>query len=191
MATCVTGDPLDPSPSYCDDVQAAQGIADYVASTASPSSSAEPPVVVIGYDHRARGSLNSRRFAVLSAAALTFKGIKVRLFSVLACTPLVPFAVRHYGAAAGIMVTASHNPKQDNGYKVYAANGAQVRLDCHDHAMLLLSYISFVQSPISWVHTELRACCPPHHSLVCRSSHLWIRPSLPASLPQRTRSLGA
>lgn len=54
------------------------------------------------------------------------KGIRVFLFDRLACTPLVPFTIRHIHAVAGVMVTASHNPKEDNGYKVYWANGSQI-----------------------------------------------------------------
>lgn len=82
--------------------------------------------IVLGYDHRARGSLNSRRFAILTSLAMMAKGIKVYLFSRLVATPLVPFGIRHLGACAGVMVTASHNPKEDNGYKVYWANGSQI-----------------------------------------------------------------
>ena len=58
------------------------------------------------------------------------------LFSKICPTPFVPFAVSHFKCQAGIMITASHNPKEDNGYKVYWDNGAQVRhylflhLDC-------------------------------------------------------------
>ena len=54
------------------------------------------------------------------------KGIRVYLFDRLACTPLVPFTIRHIHAVAGVMVTASHNPKEDNGYKVYWENGSQI-----------------------------------------------------------------
>ena len=102
-------------------VQAAQGLTDYLLSTGTASRG-----VVIGYDHRARGSLCSHRFALLTTAALVSRGIPVYLLRGLSCTPLVPFGILHLGAAAGIMVTASHNPKQDNGYKVYGGNGSQI-----------------------------------------------------------------
>ena len=56
------------------------------------------------------------------------------LYSDLCPTPFVPFAVSLFGCVAGVMVTASHNPKDDNGYKVYWDNGAQVRLQiCTSH----------------------------------------------------------
>ena len=74
-----------------------------------------------------RGRHNRGRFALLTAAACLRRGLRVSLYSRLACTPLVPFAVLRLGAAAGVMVTASHNPMQDNGYKVYwGATGAQI-----------------------------------------------------------------
>ena len=98
-------------------VQAAQGIAAYLLAQFGREACASRGVV-LGYDHRARGSINSRRFAMLSAAAMLSAGIRVRMFQRFACTPLVPFSVTHFGALAGIMVTASHNPKNDNGYKV-------------------------------------------------------------------------
>lgn len=78
--------------------------------------------VVIGYD----GRHNSRTFAELTAAVLTSQNIQVYMFNELVCTPFVPFAVGELGAVAGVMVTASHNPKDDNGYKVYWSNGAQI-----------------------------------------------------------------
>ncbi|KAB0802826.1 hypothetical protein PPYR_05012 [Photinus pyralis] len=78
--------------------------------------------IVIGYD----GRYNSKRFAELSAAIFLHKGYLVRLFSTVNPTPFVPFAVSKWKCAAGIMVTASHNPKQDNGYKVYGYNGSQI-----------------------------------------------------------------
>ncbi|KEP64119.1 UNVERIFIED_CONTAM: glucosephosphate-mutase GPM2 [Hammondia hammondi] len=78
--------------------------------------------VVIGFDARH----NSRRFAQLTAAVFLSKGIRVQLFSDIVHTPMVPYTVVAANCIAGIMITASHNPKADNGYKVYAANGAQI-----------------------------------------------------------------
>uniref|UniRef100_A0A8C8FJD2 Phosphoglucomutase 2-like 1 n=1 Tax=Oncorhynchus tshawytscha TaxID=74940 RepID=A0A8C8FJD2_ONCTS len=66
------------------------------------------------------------RLARLTAAVMLCKDIPVFLFSTYVPTPFVPYAVKRLGAAAGVMVTASHNPKEDNGYKVYWHNGAQI-----------------------------------------------------------------
>jgi len=78
--------------------------------------------VVIGFDGR-RGS---RVFAEDAALVLAARGIKAFLFDAVAPTPLTAYAVRHLGAAAGVMVTASHNPPEYNGYKAYWTNGAQI-----------------------------------------------------------------
>eukprot|EP00794_Sanderia_malayensis_P007083 gene7083-7883_t len=78
--------------------------------------------IVIGHDAR----YGSHRFARLSAAVFLSQDIKVYLFSDIVPTPFVPYSVLKYKCSAGIMVTASHNPKQDNGYKVYYSNGAQI-----------------------------------------------------------------
>lgn len=67
------------------------------------------------------------RFAELTAAVFLNAGFKVYLYSDMCPTPFVPFAITRYDSVAGVMVTASHNPKEDNGYKVYWRNGAQVR----------------------------------------------------------------
>jgi phosphoglucomutase / phosphopentomutase len=81
----------------------------------------------IGWDHRAAGSLSSERFALLAAEVLLRRGITVSLMDNLVHTPLVPFCVLRRGCKAGIMITASHNPKEDNGYKVYwGGTGAQI-----------------------------------------------------------------
>ncbi|KAJ2996816.1 Phosphoglucomutase-2 [Globomyces sp. JEL0801] len=83
--------------------------------------------VVIGHDHRH----NSDSFARLTAAVFLAKGVKVYYYPDLVHTPLVPYGVTHFNAGCGIMITASHNPKQDNGYKVYAGNGCQI-ISPHD-----------------------------------------------------------
>ncbi len=83
--------------------------------------------VVVGHDARRM----SREFAEEAASTLAGAGILVHLYETMVPTPLVPYAVSQLGAAAGIMVTASHNPPEYNGYKVYWENGAQI-LQPHD-----------------------------------------------------------
>ena len=78
--------------------------------------------VVVGYD----GRHMSPEFAEDTAAVLAGAGIPAHVFTELAPTPLIAFAVTALGAAAGVMVTASHNPPAYNGYKVYWQNGAQI-----------------------------------------------------------------
>ena len=78
--------------------------------------------IVIAYDSRS----NSERFAREAACVMAANGVRVRLFDALRPTPELSFAVRLFGAAAGLNITASHNPKEYNGYKVYWSDGAQL-----------------------------------------------------------------
>ncbi len=78
--------------------------------------------VVVGHDCRN----NSDKFAKISADIFSANGIKVYLFDDLRPTPEVSFAIRHFGCQSGINITASHNPREYNGYKAYWDDGAQV-----------------------------------------------------------------
>ena len=96
--------------------RATLGLANYLSDFPTPQKS-----VVIAYDSRN----NSEDFAKCAAEVLAVKGIAVYLFDKITPTPVLSFAVRHLGCIAGIVITASHNPKEYNGYKVYWEDGAQ------------------------------------------------------------------
>ena len=96
--------------------QAAVGIARYL------KANFDDPSCVIGFDARK----NSDIFAKDSAEILAGLGVRAYLYDSLVATPMVAFAVRELGCSAGIMVTASHNPPADNGYKVFDFTGSQI-----------------------------------------------------------------
>ena len=95
--------------------QAAAGIAKFLLTQPEFNSDVEPPSVVVGFD----GRINSAVFARDSAQILAGAGIRAYLFDGVVPTPVLAFAGKHLNTSAAIMVTASHNPPRDNGYKVY------------------------------------------------------------------------
>ncbi|MCL2212545.1 MAG: phospho-sugar mutase, partial [Oscillospiraceae bacterium] len=97
--------------------RATQGLAQFILEEGGQDAG-----VVIGYDSRT----NSQAFAQITATTLAANGIKAYLYDALRPTPMVSYAVRQLGAAAGVTITASHNPKEYNGYKVYGADGSQL-----------------------------------------------------------------
>ena len=102
--------------------QAAAGIAKFLLTQPEFNSDVEPPSVVIGFD----GRINSAVFARDSAQIFAGAGIRAYLFDGVVPTPVLAFAGKHLNTSAAVMVTASHNPPRDNGYKVYlgGSNGA-------------------------------------------------------------------
>ncbi len=105
--------------------QTSAGFADYLLQRAANGETTSPPTVVIGYD----GRINSDVFARDAAEVMAGAGLEVTLLPEALPTPVTAFAVRHLNASAGVMVTASHNPPRDNGYKVYlgdADGGSQI-----------------------------------------------------------------
>ncbi len=99
--------------------QATQGLANWVKTQGGSQ------LVAISYDSR----INSDVFARTAAQVLAANGIKVRIYDALMPVPALSFATRYYGANAGIMVTASHNPAKYNGYKAYGPDGCQMTDD--------------------------------------------------------------
>ncbi|KAF3993539.1 hypothetical protein FT663_00209 [Candidozyma haemuli var. vulneris] len=118
-------------------LQASQGLVAYLVSTLEGA----PGSIVIGYDHR----FHSQRYAEITASVALARGFTVYYLGTANSlsdesdpdsnpkddksyvhTPMVPFGIDYYQASAGVMVTASHNPAKDNGYKVYYGNGCQI-----------------------------------------------------------------
>uniref|UniRef100_K3X319 Phosphoglucomutase n=1 Tax=Globisporangium ultimum (strain ATCC 200006 / CBS 805.95 / DAOM BR144) TaxID=431595 RepID=K3X319_GLOUD len=126
---------MAPGPKMMNDlvvIQTTQGICKYLTQVFGEK--AKTMGFAVGYDHRKQGTLNSKRFAELTAAVCVSYGMKVYLYEGFVATPLVPFCIEQKGCAGGVMVTASHNPKADNGYKVYWANGSQI-IPPHDEGI--------------------------------------------------------
>lgn len=111
---------LGPGPNRMNRVvvmQAAAGLAHYLRRRHPREAS-----IVIGYDARHKSDV----FAADTAAIMQGAGINALVLPEALPTPVLAFAIKHLGASAGVMVTASHNPPEDNGYKVYLADGCQI-----------------------------------------------------------------
>ena len=100
-------------------LKATRGLGQYLLSQS------DHPSCAVSFDSR----IHSKDFAELAAAALAEMNIDTYIYPNLQPTPMLSFAVRHLHASSGIMITASHNPAQYNGYKVYGADGCQITID--------------------------------------------------------------
>ena len=139
--------PMGPGPNRINERtigESAQGLARYVlgsrrgeASAVQPEDApgtrpaAKPGRIVIAYDTRHK----SRRFAEVAASVIAANGLEALLFEGPRATPELSFAVRHLSADAGIVISASHNPPADNGFKAYWSDGGQV-VPPHDQAII-------------------------------------------------------
>jgi phosphomannomutase len=102
--------------------------------------------VVIGYDGRAK----SQQFATDAARILSRAGVKVSVLPRALPTPVLAFAVRHVRAAYGLMVTASHNPRQDNGIKVYVRDGGQLLPPQDEDIAAAIDAVDPLRLPAGW-----------------------------------------
>ena len=107
---------------------ATQGLCNYLK-----KNFADLPEIKVAVGHDSRN--NSRLFAETTAGIFSANGIKVYLFDSLRPTPELSFAIRHLGCQSGVVITASHNPKEYNGYKAYWSDGAQV-IPPHDRNII-------------------------------------------------------
>ncbi|WHY95161.1 phospho-sugar mutase [Peribacillus simplex] len=124
--------------------KATVGLAEYILSFGNEAKSRG---VVIAFDSRHK----SPEFALEAAKTLATKGIKAYLFDELRPTPQLSFSVRKLGAFAGIVITASHNPPEYNGYKVYGSDGAQLPPEAADQ---VINYVNAIESELSIVVEE-------------------------------------
>ena len=105
-------------------LQSTQGVCAYLESVFG--SEAKSRGVCVGFDHRSAAGCSSKNFAMQVSKVFLSKGFTVWLFRDFVATPLVPWCLEQRGCCAGVMITASHNPAADNGYKLYWSNGAQI-----------------------------------------------------------------
>ena len=109
--------------------KAAQGLAQYILKEGGPTGASDG--IAIAYDTRNNSDVYAREVASIAAG----NGITARIFEAPRATPELSFAVRELGATAGVVISASHNPPRDNGFKAYWSDGGQV-VSPHDHAII-------------------------------------------------------
>lgn len=130
--------------------KASQGLSNYLQNNNNPT-------VVIGYDSRMKSDV----FAKVAAGVFASNGFHVYFWSELLPVSMVSFAVRYLHASAGVMITASHNPSQYNGYKVYGADGCQItteaaakilseikKVDCFDVTINLTPSVEYIHDSV-------------------------------------------
>ena len=131
--------------------RATKGLAEYIKTLGY---SAMDRGVCISYDTRNFSEV----FAKATAGVLLKNGIKVRLFKEPSPVPMLSFAVRKYKAVAGVMITASHNPKEYNGYKVYGEDGAQMSPEATEKVVGFISevtnYFSIDETPVETIRSQ-------------------------------------
>jgi phosphomannomutase len=125
----------------------AAGLARYItAADPAAAGSGNAVGVVIGYDGRAKSEV----FAADAARILSRAGVSVALLPSALPTPVLAFAVRHENAAYGLMVTASHNPRHDNGIKVYVRDGGQLLPPADGELAAFIDAVDPVRLPAGW-----------------------------------------
>ncbi len=121
----------------------AAGLARYIAAGDPAAAGAG---VVIGYDGRAKSEV----FATDAARILSRAGVSVSMLPGALPTPVLAFSVRHLGAAYGLMVTASHNPRQDNGLKLYVSDGGQLLPPDDADIAAVIDAVDPLRLPAGW-----------------------------------------
>ncbi len=121
--------------------RATRGLCDYLLKGGKKS-------VAISHDSR----IGSREFALIAAGVFAQGGITAYLYDRLMPTPALSFAVRHLGCDAGVMITASHNPAQYNGYKVYGADGCQITDEAADAITACIDAVTYPS--LAWMDEQ-------------------------------------
>lgn len=152
--------------------KATQGLADYII---KQGEDAKKGGVVIAYDSRHM----SPEFAQEAGLVLANNGIKAYVFEELRPTPELSFAVRHLRATSGIVITASHNPPEYNGYKVYGSDGAQIATELADA----------ITAEIAQVEDELQVQIMTLEEAQSKQLFQWIGAELDDTYQEKLRSL--